>query len=114
VSCSDKSGQVAYIFDDRDEESRRERATKRRRVSKKHASEDKAGEAGKASFFVPLLNGAESRECVELRERLYSRSWEEIHGRIQVRLHHCTHARTHIDRNKNAATLGKPQEMYIR
>jgi hypothetical protein len=101
----DGSTQVAYIFVGRDEETRLQRAPKRRRVSKKQALKDKAEGMDKASssFFVPLLNGAESRECVELRERLYRRSWEKIHGRVQVRpiTPACTRLQT-----KNSATTG--------
>lgn len=37
------------------------------------------------TLFVPLFNGAESEECVAVREQLFEEAWTSIESRIQVR-----------------------------
>lgn len=78
---------VAFVFDpDADEADHHERPSKRRRLLKQSprvAEDDDEG----TSHFVPLLNGAESAECVRARERLFHLSWETVHERIRVREH---------------------------
>ncbi|KAJ6445690.1 Carbamoyl-phosphate synthase arginine-specific large chain [Purpureocillium lavendulum] len=85
--------QVAYIFDQDDDETRRERPSKRRRVSKQAKKISAAPEEAE-SLFVPLLSGKESAECVRLRQRLYEDSWAKVDARLQGML-----------RESNLATL---------
>lgn len=73
---------MAYIFDPEEEEPRKSRPAKRRRVSKQAAVI--VEEVQNTSSFVPLLNGAESPEFVHLRESLFQESWAKIDDRIQV------------------------------
>ena len=73
---------MAYIFDPEEDESRKARPTKRRRVSKQSAAASE--NVQNISSFVPLLNGAESPEFVHLRESLYHESWAKIDDRIRV------------------------------
>lgn len=73
---------MAYIFDPEEEEPRKARPAKRRRVSKQVAPDLEVVE--NTSSFVPLLNGAESLEFVHLRESLFQESWAKIDDRIQV------------------------------
>lgn len=63
--------------------SRSQRPVKRRRVSKKAAGADAAASEA-VSYFVPLLNGAETASCVKLREELFQRSWSDVESRIQA------------------------------
>lgn len=79
---------MAYIFDPEEEESRKSRPAKRRRVSKQAGPDLEVVQ--NTSSFVPLLNGAESLEFVHLRDALFQESWSTIHDRIQVcrRLEH--------------------------
>ena len=77
--------QVAYIFDPDDDETHRERPSKRRRVSKQAKSTSAANEAEPP--FVPLLNGKESAASVRLRQRLYEESLAKVDARLQVRLY---------------------------
>jgi origin recognition complex subunit 3 len=37
-----------------------------------------------SSSFVPLLNGAEKPELVQLREALFQESWAKVDERIEV------------------------------
>ncbi|KAJ4394742.1 Origin recognition complex subunit 3 [Gnomoniopsis smithogilvyi] len=75
---------VAFVFGQDDETATR--PTKRRRVSKNTA----AAEARQAQThghitteFVPLFNGAEKPELVELRQKQFAASWAAIDARIQ-------------------------------
>ncbi|KAF4961125.1 hypothetical protein FSARC_10247 [Fusarium sarcochroum] len=72
--------QVAYIFDPEDNGTRQKPA-KRRRVSKQ--AQEAAGSIQASSSFVPLLNGAEKPELVQLRETLFQESWAKIDERIE-------------------------------
>ncbi|PWI65168.1 hypothetical protein PCL_07345 [Purpureocillium lilacinum] len=84
--------QVAYIFDPDDDETHRERPSKRRRVTKQAKRTSAANEA--EPLFVPLLNGKESAASVRLRQRLYEESWAKVDARLQGML-----------RESNLATL---------
>ncbi|KAK5987306.1 Origin recognition complex subunit 3-like protein [Cladobotryum mycophilum] len=89
--------QVAFIFDpEKSEDVKRERPSKRRRVARKTSKldEEDEDESDEASLFVSLLNGTESPECVQLRQRLFQESWGMIDARIQG-----------ILRDSNSATL---------
>lgn len=57
-----------------------ERPSKRRKVSMKKDSIEKLDDPG----FVPLLNGDESAECVQLRYDTYKQLWSEQEHKIQV------------------------------
>ncbi|KAJ4272231.1 Origin recognition complex subunit 3 [Fusarium torreyae] len=72
--------QVAYIFDPEDNGTRQKPA-KRRRVSKQ--AQEVAESVQNSSSFVPLLNGAEKPELVQLRETLFQESWAKIDERIE-------------------------------
>ncbi|KAJ4008167.1 Origin recognition complex subunit 3 [Fusarium irregulare] len=73
---SQEDHQVAYIFDPEDDGTQK-KSTKRRRVSKQaQKSED-------SSPFMPLLNGAEKHEFVQLRESLFQESWTKVDERIE-------------------------------
>ncbi|POR31822.1 Uncharacterized protein TPAR_07934 [Tolypocladium paradoxum] len=84
--------QVAFVFDSDEDEARRQRPTKRRRVLKRAKRNSDAH--GSEPLFVPLLNGAERPEAVRLRQRLFEESWAKVDGRIQG-----------ILRDSNSATL---------
>ncbi|KAF4465306.1 origin recognition complex subunit 3 [Fusarium albosuccineum] len=71
---------VAYIFDPEDD-GPRQKPAKRRRVSKQ--AQDAADTVENASPFVPLLNGAEKPELVQLRETLFQESWAKVDERIE-------------------------------
>ena len=84
--------QAAYIFDPdeaEDQDHQQQRPSKKRRVGSKRRSSAKSAGAWESSqqaqtTFVPLLNGAERPEFVQLREKLYEESWAKIDARIQV------------------------------
>ncbi|KAJ5166564.1 uncharacterized protein N7482_005345 [Penicillium canariense] len=57
-----------------------ERPSKRRKVS----STDNRGKQSIAQCFVPLLNGGESAECVQLRHDTYKKLWVEQEYKIQA------------------------------
>ncbi|KFA74810.1 hypothetical protein S40288_03511 [Stachybotrys chartarum IBT 40288] len=78
--------QVAYVFDPDADKDNRERASKRRR------KDDSA--VVSPPLFVPLLNGLEHSESVELRQTAFQESWAAIDRRIQSTL-----------RDSNATTL---------
>ncbi|KAJ4320842.1 Origin recognition complex subunit 3 [Fusarium piperis] len=74
--------QVAYVFDpEGDGDGTRQKPAKRRRVSKQAQEASEAVE--NSSPFVPLLNGAEKPELVQLRETLFQESWAKIGDRIE-------------------------------
>ncbi|KAH7274482.1 hypothetical protein MRS44_001193 [Fusarium solani] len=77
---SQEDHQVAYIFDP-EGDGTRQKPAKRRRVSKQAQEDSEAVE--NASPFVPLLNGAEKPELVQLRETLFQESWAKIGDRIE-------------------------------
>ncbi|EEU48429.1 uncharacterized protein NECHADRAFT_30596 [Fusarium vanettenii 77-13-4] len=77
---SQEDHQVAYIFDP-EGDGTRQKPAKRRRVSKQAQEASEAVE--NASPFVPLLNGAEKPELVQLRETLFQESWAKIGDRIE-------------------------------
>ncbi|KAF5675026.1 origin recognition complex subunit 3 [Fusarium heterosporum] len=77
---SQEDHQVAYIFDPEDDGSHH-KPTKRRRVSKK--AQDAQESVKNLSSFMPLLNGAEKPEFVQLRETLFQESWAKIDERIE-------------------------------
>lgn len=81
--------QAAYIFNP-DDETPKERPSKRRRVSKKAASSSKDGgdSAGK-SLFVPLMDGKEGEYGVRRREELFEECWSRVEARIKVCLVPC-------------------------
>lgn len=56
---------------------------KRRKVSRQ-TKKGKPDAQGSEPLFAPLLNGAETPECVRLRQQLFEESWAQIDGRIQV------------------------------
>lgn len=58
-----------------------ERPSKRRKVSSTNITK----EISETEGFVPLLNGDESPECVQLRYNTYKQLWAEQEDRIQVR-----------------------------
>ncbi|KAM0563966.1 hypothetical protein ACHAPJ_000174 [Fusarium lateritium] len=72
--------QVSYIFDPEDNGTGQKPA-KRRRVSKQ--AQEAAEPIQNSSSFVPLLNGAEKPELVQLRETLFQESWAKIDERIE-------------------------------
>ncbi|KND90156.1 Origin recognition complex subunit 3 [Tolypocladium ophioglossoides CBS 100239] len=84
--------QVAYVFDPDEDDARRQRPAKRRRVSKQARRNPDVHDL--EPLFVPLLNGAEKPEAVRLRQRLFEESWAKVDGRIQG-----------ILRDSNSATL---------
>ncbi|KAJ6014000.1 hypothetical protein N7540_008591 [Penicillium herquei] len=57
-----------------------ERPSKRRKVSSTNITKEKSETEG----FVPLLNGDESPDCVQLRYNTYKQLWAEQEDRIQV------------------------------
>lgn len=75
---------MAYIFDPDNEAPRHDRPSKRRRVSKAKTTASEFTEV--QSSFLPLFNGTEKIECVQLRKKLFQDSWDMINGRIQVKL----------------------------
>ncbi|RSM10720.1 hypothetical protein CDV31_007096 [Fusarium ambrosium] len=77
---SQEDHQVAYIFDP-EGDGTRQKPAKRRRVSKQAQEASEVVE--NASPFVPLLNGAEKPELVQLRETLFQESWAKIGDRIE-------------------------------
>lgn len=79
--------QAAFVFGQDDETAEQTaRPTKRRKVFKKNAMiEAKQNDSRLVSEFVPLFNGAEKPELVELRQRQFAASWATINARIQVR-----------------------------
>ncbi|KOS20321.1 Origin recognition complex subunit 3 [Escovopsis weberi] len=115
---SQEDHQVAFIFDPDegdDVKGLKHRPSKRRRVVNNSSSSLSSGsgsgngngshDAGKASqedsgddhgasLFVPLLNGAEGPEFVQLRQRLFEESWGMVERRIR-----------NILRESNSATL---------
>jgi origin recognition complex subunit 3 len=58
-----------------------ERPSKRRKVS----SIGNGGQQSDAHCFLPLLNGEEPAECVQLRHDTYKQLWSEEEDKIQVR-----------------------------
>ncbi|KAM0299196.1 hypothetical protein ACHAPM_007960 [Fusarium culmorum] len=72
--------QVAYIFDPEDDGTQKKPA-KRKRVSRQAQKDEES--IKDSSPFVPLLNGAEKPEFVQLRETLFQESWTKVDGRIQ-------------------------------
>lgn len=75
---------MAYIFDPYEDEKHQQRPSKRRRMSKQ--TEKTSSDTNNASSaFVPLLNGVEEPDFVQMRQRLFEQSWERIDGHIQVR-----------------------------
>lgn len=79
------SAQPAFIFSPEDDHEQATRPSKRRKVSKKDKSTADAGPTKATSSFVPLFNGAESADCVAVREQLFEKAWSGIEARIQVR-----------------------------
>lgn len=73
---------MAYIFDPENDGSH-QKSAKRRKVSKQNLPDPET--AQDASPFVPLLNGAEKPEFVQLRESLFHKSWDKVNDRIEVR-----------------------------
>lgn len=59
-----------------------ERPSKRRKVAP-------AGNQSDIQCFVPLLNGDETAECVQLRYRTYQQLWSEQEHKIQVSRKYC-------------------------
>lgn len=57
-----------------------ERPTKRRKVS----TIGSGGQKSDAQSFLPLLNGEETAECVQLRHDTYKQLWSEQEDKIQV------------------------------
>ncbi|UKZ46589.1 hypothetical protein TrVGV298_000794 [Trichoderma virens] len=91
--------QVAFVFDPEENEAprrERDRPSKRRKTGRRAAVDerDEEDEESSASWFAPLLNGAESAACVQRRERLLEENWAKIDARIQD-----------ILRDSNSATL---------
>ncbi|UKZ73176.1 hypothetical protein TrVFT333_000817 [Trichoderma virens FT-333] len=91
--------QVAFIFDPEENEAprrERDRPSKRRKTARRAAAleGDDEDEESSASWFAPLLNGAESAACVQRREKLLEENWAKIDARIQD-----------ILRDSNSATL---------
>ncbi|KAL7799154.1 origin recognition complex subunit 3 N-terminus domain-containing protein [Trichoderma ceciliae] len=100
---SSEDHQVAFIFNPEENEApRRERPSKRRKTARRAAvaeDEEDEDEEISSSWFTPLLNGAESPACVQLRERLLGESWAMVDARIQD-----------ILRDSNSATLDEVSE----
>ncbi|PFH60507.1 hypothetical protein XA68_10856 [Ophiocordyceps unilateralis] len=71
---------LAYVLDADEDESRRQRPTKRRKVSRQTK---RSAPQPEETYFVPLLNGAEKPECVRLRQRLFEEGWGRVEWRIQ-------------------------------
>lgn len=57
-----------------------ERPLKRRKVG----SSDRRDQQSGAQCFVPLLNGEEASDCVQLRYDTYRQLWSEQENKIQV------------------------------
>lgn len=57
-----------------------ERPSKRRKVASTENREQQIG----AQCFVPLLNGDETAECMQLRYDTYKQQWSEQEHKIQV------------------------------
>lgn len=81
---------MAFIFDPEENEAPRrdkERPSKRRKTARRAAiaGDDDEDEESSASWFAPLLDGAESAACVKRRERLLEENWAKVDTRIQVR-----------------------------
>lgn len=75
------------MFGQDDETAAAHRPNKRRKVSKSAAAagtKRNQDRSGISSEFVPLLNGAEKIELVQLRQRQFAASWGAIDARIQV------------------------------
>ncbi|KAJ4416370.1 Origin recognition complex subunit 3 [Gnomoniopsis sp. IMI 355080] len=75
---------VAFVFGQDDEAA--PRPTKRRRVSKNVASAEARRTQTQGHIlpeFVPLFNGAEKPELVQLRQKQFATSWAAIDARIQ-------------------------------
>ncbi|UZP33679.1 hypothetical protein NXS19_001495 [Fusarium pseudograminearum] len=77
---SQEDHQVAYIFDPEDDGTQKKSA-KRKRVSRQAQKDEEF--IKDSSPFVPLLNGAEKPEFVQLRETLFQESWTKVDERIQ-------------------------------
>lgn len=80
---------MAFIFDPEENEAPRrdrERPSKRRKTARRAtiAGDDDEDEESSASWFAPLLDGAESAACVRRRERLLEENWAKVDARIQV------------------------------
>ncbi|KAI0125953.1 origin recognition complex subunit [Xylariales sp. AK1849] len=92
----DKEHQAAYIFDPSDEADNPARPAKRRKVSKRHSKEaTKEGSTrSSTSLFQPLFDGAESEDCVRLRQKLFEEAWSCIDKRIH-----------HVLKEANQSTL---------
>ncbi|PHH72528.1 hypothetical protein CDD80_4480 [Ophiocordyceps camponoti-rufipedis] len=75
--------QLCYLLDTEADETRRQRPTKRRRVSRQ--TKQSAAQT-EETMFVPLLDGAEKMECVRLRQRLFEKGWGKVEARIQEML----------------------------
>lgn len=73
---------MAYVFDPEEDELRKSRPIKRRCVSKQTTAT--LENTQDPSSFLPLLDGTEKSEFVQLRESLFHESWAKVDGRIQV------------------------------
>lgn len=78
--------QAAYIFDPAAEAPVSTRPAKRRRISKKHATQPGKPKEKHAHQFQPLLNGLESKEFLQLRQDAFRESWSRVQARIDVSL----------------------------
>jgi hypothetical protein len=76
--------QVAYIFDAEESETRQQRPTKRRRVSKQTKQLPSGRDASTPFIFAPLLGGAEGPGWVQARHDLFHQSWDKIERCINV------------------------------
>lgn len=80
---TNKSSQGAYIYQPpKHGKSASERPSKRRKVSLTSNSDDQWNR----SHFVPLLNGEENAESVQLRHDSYHQLWSKQEHKIQVSL----------------------------
>ncbi|SPO00853.1 related to origin recognition complex subunit 3 [Cephalotrichum gorgonifer] len=79
---NEEDHQAAYIFNP-DDESPKERPSKRRRVTKKRASSSKGGDSVRKSQFVPLMDGKEAEYGVRRREELFEECWSLVEARIK-------------------------------
>ncbi|XEU98733.1 hypothetical protein FSHL1_004020 [Fusarium sambucinum] len=77
---SQEDHQVAYIFDP-EHDGTQKKSAKRKRVSRQAQKDEES--IKDSSSFVPLLNGAEKPEFVNLRETLFQESWAKVDERIQ-------------------------------
>ncbi|KAI0817460.1 origin recognition complex subunit 3 N-terminus-domain-containing protein [Xylaria sp. FL0064] len=78
----ERQHQAAYIFDPSGDADETTRPAKRRRVSKKPATSEAAAITQKSSSFQCLLQGAESRQAMNLRQETFEKLWSVIDSRI--------------------------------